>query len=138
MPEIKIRDNPGLRSFLRNISETTFTGFIWAVWIYFLLPVINVVFWIFGFQLINIAVIEQVGYEELLQLLMKMGWAVVIVFVIFHAWGYYNYMRFGKRSRRKASAPVTIEALAEHYGIPADEIRGMQKQKEIVWPNIQE
>lgn len=138
MPEIEIRDNPGLRSFLRNISETTFTGFVWAIWIYFLLPVINIVLWIFGFGLVNVSVIEQVGYEELLQLFIKMGWAVLIVFVIFQAWGYYNYIRFGKRSRRKSSAPVTIEALAEHYGIPAGEIRSMQEQKEIFWPTTLE
>ena len=137
MPEIEVRDNPGLRSFLRNVTETTFTGFVWAIWIYLLLPVINITIWIFGFGFMNLSVIEQVSYEELLDLLIKMGWAVLIVFLVFHLWGYYNYIRFGKKSRRKSSATVTIEQLAAHYRIPADEIRKLQEQKEIVWPKIQ-
>jgi poly-beta-1,6-N-acetyl-D-glucosamine biosynthesis protein PgaD len=137
MPEIEVRDNPNLRSFLRNVTETTFTGFVWAIWIYLLLPVINITLWIFGFGFMNLSVIEQVGYEELLDLLVKMGWAVLIVFLVFHLWGYYNYKRYGKKSRRKSSATVTIEQLSTHYRIPADEIRRLQEQKEIEWPIIQ-
>jgi poly-beta-1,6-N-acetyl-D-glucosamine biosynthesis protein PgaD len=137
MPEITVRDNPGLRSFLRNVTETTFTGFVWAIWIYLFLPVINIALWIFGFGFMNLSVIEQIGYKELIDLLVKMGWAVFVVFVIFQVWGYYNYIRFGKKSRRKSSAPVKLEQLAEHYRIPVDEIRRLQQKKEIVWPNIQ-
>jgi poly-beta-1,6-N-acetyl-D-glucosamine biosynthesis protein PgaD len=136
MPEIEVRDNPGLRSFLRNITETTVTGFVWAIWVYLLLPVINITIWIFGFRFINVSVIEQVGYEELIALMVKMGWAVVVVFLLFHLWGYYNYRRFGRKSRRKTSATLTIEQLAAHYRMPADEIRRLQEQKEIVWPDI--
>ena len=137
MPEIEIRDNPGLRSFLRNITETTFTGFVWALWIYLFLPVINITLWIFGFGFMNLSLIEQVGYEELLDLLLKMGWAVFIVFLVFQLWGYYNYIRFGKKSRRKSTSSVTIDELAAHYRIPADEIKRLQEQKEIVWQNLQ-
>jgi len=136
MPQIEIRDNPGLRSFLRSITEMTFTTFVWAIWVYLFLPVINIILWIFGFRFINFAVIEQVGYKELVGLLVKMGWAVLIVFLVFHLWGYYNYRRFGRKSRRKASASVTLEELAAHYRIPADKIKRLQEQKEIEWPII--
>ena len=137
MPQIEIRDHPGLRSFLRNITEMTFTTFVWAIWVYLFLPVINIILWIFGLRFINFAVIEQVGYKELVGLLVKMGWAVLIVFLVFHLWGYYNYRRFGRKSRRKSSASVTLEDLAAHYRIPADNIKRLQEQKEIDWPIIQ-
>ncbi len=133
MPEIKIRDNPKLRGFFRNVTEMTFTGFVWGIWLYLLLPVINIVLWIMGFKFVNISVIEQVGYTEFFDLIQKMGWTVLIVFVVLRTWGYYNYMRFGKRSRRKETHPVTVEELAHHYLIPAEQIKIMQSQKEVVW-----
>jgi poly-beta-1,6-N-acetyl-D-glucosamine biosynthesis protein PgaD len=136
MPEIEIRDKPKLRSFSRNITEMTFTSFVWGIWLYLLLPVVNIIMWILGFKFIKISVIEQVGYKEFFDLMSKMGWTVLIVFLILRVWGYYNYHRFGKRGRRKESPPVTIEQLAEHYRIPVHEIMTMQGQKEIDWPYV--
>ena len=133
MPEIEIRDNPKLRSFFRNITEMTFTGVVWGMWVYMFLPVVNIVLWIFGFRFIKIAFIEHVGYTEFIGLLGKMGWTVLIVFLVLRLWGYYNFVRFGKRSRRKATPPVTIEQLAEHYKIPRDDVKRMQSEKEVVW-----
>lgn len=135
MPEIEIRDNPRLRSFVRNITELTFTGFVWGLWAYLLLPLVNIVMWIVGLRFIEISVIDQLGYKEMLGLVSKMGWIVITVFLILRLWGFYNYKRFGKRSRRMSSPPVTIEQLAEHFRIPVDEVKYMQLQKEIVWVN---
>ncbi len=136
MPEIEIRDNPKLRSFLRNITEMTFTGFVWGVWVYLLLPVLNFLLWIFGLSMLKITVLEQVGLKEFLDLLHKMGWTVLVVFLILRLWGFYNYHMFGKRSRRKASPPVTVEQLAEHYHIPVEDIQRMRTEKEVVWGYI--
>jgi len=135
MPEIEIRDNPKLRGFFRNITELTFTGFVWGLWAYLLLPLVNIVMWIVGLRYIEISVIEQLGYKEMIELVSKMGWIVLVVFLIFRLWGLYNYKVFGKRSRRKSSSPVTIEQLAVHFQIPAEQVEYMQSQKEIVWEN---
>ena len=136
MPEIKIRDNPKLRSYFRNLTEMTFTSFVWGIWLYLLLPVVNILMWILGFKVIKISVIDQVGYNDFFDLMNKMGWIVLIVFLILRLWGYYNYRRFGKRSRRKEAPPVTVEQLAEHYRISVHKIKSMQSQKEVVWPYI--
>ncbi len=133
MPEIEIRDNPKLRSFFRNITEMTFTSFVWGVWVYLLLPVINLGLWIFGLSFFKITVIEEVGLKEFTDLMGKMGWTVLIVFLVLRLWGYYNYVKFGKRSRRKATPSVTIEQLAGHYQIPADDVKRMRSEKEVVW-----
>jgi len=135
MPEIEIRDNPKLRSFFRNITEVTFTGFVWGIWAYLLLPLVNIIMWIVGLRLIEKSVIEQLGYAEMLALISKMGWIVLIVFLILRLWGLYNYKRFGKRSRRKSSSPVTVEQLAAHFQVPAEQVEYMRSQKEIVWDN---
>jgi len=135
MPEIEIRDNPKLRSFFRNITELTFTGFVWGIWAYLLLPLVNVIMWIVGLRLIEKSVVEQLGYAEMIGLMSKMGLIVLIVFLILRLWGLYNYKRFGKRSRRKSSSPVTIEQLAVHFQISVEQVEYMQSQKEVVWEN---
>lgn len=133
MPEIEIRDNPKLRSFFRNVTEMTFTGFAWGVWVYLLLPVVNFVLWILGLRYINFAVLEQIGYKEFVDLMSKIGWSILIVFLILRLWGYYNYVRFGKQSKRKVTPLTTIEQLAEHYHIPVDDVRRMRSEKEVIW-----
>lgn len=133
MAEIEIRDNPKLRSFLRNIVETGFTGIMWGTWIYLLLPVINIVLWLAGARYFKITVIEQLGYRELLNLVSRMGWIVLTIFIVMRLWGYYNYRKFGKRSRRTGNVTVTIEQLAEHYRISAGMVRDYQSKKEIDW-----
>jgi poly-beta-1,6-N-acetyl-D-glucosamine biosynthesis protein PgaD len=135
MPEVEIRDNPKLRSLFRNITEFTFTGFVWVLWAYLLLPLLNIVMWIVGLRFIEISVIEQLGYNEMIMLASKMGWIVLAVFLILRLWGFYNYKRFGKSSRRKSSPPVTSEQMAEHFKIPVEQVENMQLQKEIVWEN---
>jgi poly-beta-1,6-N-acetyl-D-glucosamine biosynthesis protein PgaD len=135
MPDIEIRDNPKMRSFLRSITEMSFTGVVWVIWAYLLLPVINIILWLLGFKYFNIAVFEKLGYREFLELMGKVGWLVVIVFLVMRLWGYYNYVRFGKRTRRKSSPPVTIEQLAVHFQIPVEQIENMQAQKETTWEN---
>lgn len=136
MPEIEIRDNPGLRSFFRNIIELTFTGFVWGIWVYLLLPLVNIVMWIAGLRFIETSIIEQLGYKELIDLMSKMGWIVLIVFLILRLWGFYNYRRYGKRTRRKGSLPVTVEHLAARFRIPAEQVKDMQSRKEIVWETV--
>ncbi|RJR19812.1 MAG: poly-beta-1,6-N-acetyl-D-glucosamine biosynthesis protein PgaD [Nitrospiraceae bacterium] len=135
MPEIEIRDNPKLRSFFRNITELTFTGFVWGIWAYLLLPLVNIIMWIVGLRIIERSVVEELGYAEMLDLIGKMGWIILVVFLILRLWGLYNYKRFGKRSRRKSSSPVTTEQLAAHFNIPAEQVVSMRSQKEIVWEN---
>jgi poly-beta-1,6-N-acetyl-D-glucosamine biosynthesis protein PgaD len=135
MPEIEIRDNPKLRSVLRNITEFSFTGFVWGLWVYLLLPLVNIVMWIVGLRFIDISVVEQLGHKEMIGLVSKMGWIVLTVFLILRLWGFYNFKKFGKISRRKSSPPATFEQLAEHFQIPIDQVKNMQLQKEIVWEN---
>jgi len=134
MPEIEIRDNPSIRSFFRNVTELGFTGLMWGIWLYLLLPVLNIVLWIVGMRHIRFSVIEQVGYKELFDLLDKMGWTVLIVFLIMRSWGYYNYFRFGKKDRRKDAVKTDTDQMAEYYKVTVEEVEEMRGNKEIYWP----
>jgi poly-beta-1,6-N-acetyl-D-glucosamine biosynthesis protein PgaD len=61
MPEIEIKDLPGIKSFLRNTAELSFTGFVWGIWIYMFLPILNIIMWFLGFSFFYIEVIEKSG-----------------------------------------------------------------------------
>lgn len=133
MAEIEIRDNPKLRSFFRNITEAGFTGIMWGLWIYMILPAINIVIWIFGIRYFQISIIEQAGYRELLHLIGKMGWAVLAVFFIMRLWGFYNYRKFGRKDRRTGKVPADAGRIADLYNLSAETVRDLQSKKEIVW-----
>ena len=134
MTEIEIVDTPKLKSFLRDTTEWSFTTLVWAVWLYLLLPLLNIMLWLLGFRYFHMEIFEKAGYEQLLNLLGKMGWVVLIVFLTLRLWGYYNYMRFGKKDRRKSAPPTTVEQLSEFFHVPPEQIAELQSRKEVVWP----
>jgi biofilm PGA synthesis protein PgaD len=119
---------------MRNIGEWSFTTLMWGLWIYLFLPLLNVVLWLLGFHLFYVKVIERGGYIQLLTLLGKMGWAVLLVFGTLRLWGYYNYIRFGKKNRRKSVSPTTADQLSGFFHLPRDQVLEMQSKKEVVWP----
>ena len=122
MHEIKIIDNPDLKSFFRNMGEWSFTVIMWGLWVYLLLPLLNIIFWLLGVRHFYVEIIEKGGYLEFLNLVERMGWTILIVFVILRLWGFYNYKRFVGLNRRKFPLPTTIEQLSEYYKIPAEKI----------------
>jgi biofilm PGA synthesis protein PgaD len=134
MPEIEIIDKPKLKSFLRKITEMSFTSLMWGFWLYLFLPLLNLVLWLMGIRYFYIEVIELTGYKGLINLLFKIGWVILSVFLILRLWGYYNYWRFGKRERRKSLPSGTFEKLAEYFQVPLEQIQDIQSRKEVVWP----
>jgi len=134
VPEIEIRDNPKLKSFLRNVGEWSFTTLMWALWLYLFLPLLNVILWFLGIRFFYVEVFEKAGYVQLLNLLNKIGWGILAVFAILRFWGYYNYLRFGRKDRRKSTSSTTVGQLSESFNLPPEKILELQSQKEVVWP----
>ena len=134
MPEIKIIHNAKLKSFPRNVSEWSFTMLVWALWLYLFLPLFNIILWLLGIHLFYEEVIEKAGYLQLLSLFTKMGWSILVVFAVLRLWGYYNYLRFGKKDRRKFVSSTTVEQLSGHFNLPPEQIIELQSKKEVTWP----
>lgn len=134
MPEIKIIDKPKLKSLLRNVTELSFTGIMWGLWLYLFLPLLNLVLWLLGIRYFYIEVIENAGYKELINLLSRLGWIILVVFLIMRLWGYYNYRRFGKRDKRKSLPSNVDKEMAEYFQIPLEQVLDLQLSKEVVWP----
>jgi biofilm PGA synthesis protein PgaD len=134
MPEIEIIDNTKLKSFLRNVSEWSFTTLVWALWLYLFLPLLNIILWLLGIRFFYVEVIEKAGYLQLLNLFTKMGWSILVVFIVLRFWGYYNYFRFGKKDRRKFVSSTTVEQLSGVFNLPPEKIVELQSKKEVTWP----
>jgi biofilm PGA synthesis protein PgaD len=134
MPEIEIIDNTKLKSFLRNVSEWSFTTLVWALWLYLFLPLLNIILWLLGIRFFYVEVIEKAGYLQLLNLFTKMGWSILVVFIVLRFWGYYNYFRFGKKDRRKFVSSTTVEQLSGVFNLPPEKIIELQSKKEVTWP----
>ncbi len=47
----KIIDRPVLKSPLRYLFEGSFTLALWALWVYWLMPIFTLLLWVFGFHL---------------------------------------------------------------------------------------
>lgn len=134
MPEIEIIDKPKLKSFLRKITELSFTSLMWGLWLYLFLPLLNLVLWVLGIRYFYVEVFELAGYKGLINILLNAGWVILFVFLILRFWGIYNYHRFGKRERRKGFPPATLEKLAENFQISPEQIQHIQSSKEVIWP----
>ncbi|RJP81417.1 MAG: poly-beta-1,6-N-acetyl-D-glucosamine biosynthesis protein PgaD [Desulfobacteraceae bacterium] len=133
---IRIIDNPGLRSVLRNIGELTFTSAMWALWVYLFFPIINIILWVLGIGNFYEKVIEHSDYLRLLELVRNCGGTVVGIFLVLWLWGFYNYHRFGKRNRRLDNQPVAPEKMAEFFDVPVDQVIAMSREKQIKWSSL--
>lgn len=129
--DIEIRENPELKSVLRNITETSITTGIWVIWSYLLLPIINLVLWIVGIKTVYMQ-FESAAYRELLLLLERLGLVVLVVFAVLQLWGYYNYQMFGKRNRRKEQSFDAVAELSQYFRLSPEQVTDMQSRKEIV------
>ena len=132
-PPITVIDHPELKSVLRNMSEWSFTTVMWVLWVYLFLPLINLLLWIFGGHRIYITVVEEAHYRDAIQMFQNTGWCVLIIFLILRGWGYYNYHRFGKRERRKATPPVSTGQMADFFHVTEATVIRLRDQKEVVW-----
>jgi biofilm PGA synthesis protein PgaD len=133
MPEIIIEDKPELRGAARSTIEWVFTSLMWALWIYLFIPMITLVLWTAGVHYIYHSVIEPAALAYLADMLMRLGGAVVIIFIALRGWGYYNYYVFGRLNRRKeCKHPCPLE-IARHFGLSEQRLLALQNEKEIFW-----
>ncbi len=128
-----LEDNASLRSIMRNATELSFTTLMWALWIYLFMPMLSLVLWGVGLPFIYKRLFTEEVLFQIVVLLKRMGWVVLIIFLLLRGWGLYNYYVFGKRNRRRKSDKVTLEELGLHFRITSDDVRLLQQSKEIVW-----
>lgn len=134
MTEIKIEDNPKLRSFLRNTVEWSFSSLMWALWIYLLSPLISLILWTIGLHVMFSNMFDRNVLLQLIDLIKNMGLTGVTILTIMITWGRYNFYMFGQKNRRNAPChTVDPVDLGQHFDLSSTEVLNLQKQKVIVW-----
>ncbi len=133
MPQICIIDKPDLKSKGRKLSEMSITTFIWLLWLWLFLPVVNTLLWMVGAQTFYHTLIVDTGYIDFFTLARRMGLTVIMVFIIMRAWGYYNYWRFGRRNKRKNLPDATPAKISEIFRLSPDEVVTLQASKEVTF-----
>ena len=137
MPKTQpIEDRPELRSVLRNTAEWSITILMWAIWVYLFLPLLSLILWVVGMVHLYRTLFTEEVIGELIDMLGKVGWLVLFVFLILRGWGFYNYYRFGRLSRRKGRAVTPTDEIGHHFDLTVEEVRGLKNKKEIVWHEV--
>lgn len=131
-----IDDRPEIRSLLRNAAEWSFTILMWALWVYLFLPLLSLILWVAGTAHLYRTLFREEVIGELLAMLVKVGWLVLLVFIILRGWGIYNYYLFGRRNRRKNYPVASASEIGRHFGLTEEEVRSLQQKKEIVWNEL--
>ncbi|MBU0758954.1 MAG: poly-beta-1,6-N-acetyl-D-glucosamine biosynthesis protein PgaD [Candidatus Omnitrophica bacterium] len=105
----KIIDRPELKLPIVRLAEGVVTGFFWAVWIYFITPILTIILWIMGFKFFHSALFSTDDMMELLQIIHNASVVVLGIFFLNIAWIWHNYRIYKKTGNRRRFAPVFPE-----------------------------
>lgn len=115
----EIIDQPELKSPLRHLAEGSLTAFLWAVWLYWILPVFTLFLWVLGFRYSFNRLFPQVFFTELVEILRNGGLVILVIFVIKLIWINYNYYAIYKKrpERRKRVITCSERVMAQHFRV---------------------
>jgi len=135
---ITIIHEPQAKSWTRRLIEGGITGLAWGIWFYLLLPVINILMWILSGHLIFRRLFTEHGLEIFSGLMKQMGIITICCIIIIQGWSYYNYVRFGKKERRKSMQMGAEEErlLAEFHQVDQQLLHQLRSKNETIWPPI--
>ncbi len=132
MTKIQIIDNPDLKTYVRNITEWTLTSVFWLVWIYLVLPLMNLFMWFITGEIFYSEVIADEGYQYIIELVKRAGLITLTIATVIFLWGYYNYLVFGRLNRRKESPPTSAEEIAAFFSLEREEVERIENCKELL------
>jgi len=133
---IELIHEPQAKSWPRRMIEAGITGLAWSIWFYLLMPVINILMWLLSGEIIFDRLFSEHGLEIFYNLVKQMGAIIICCFIIIQGWGYYNYIRFGKKNRRKGLQLGAEEErmLAEFHHMDQKLLHQLRGKKEVIWP----
>lgn len=130
----RVIDNPRLRTPLRSLVEDTATVFLWALWVYFVSPVLTMILWLLGFKYFYEALFPIPGFNEHLFFVLKNAVLfVLIVLWINITWVFYNYRFIYKRlgERRKKTPQVQDRDFAPFLLNPPESLSEFRRHQRL-------
>lgn len=83
-----IIDAPHLQSFCQRVGSFFVSILCWVLWIYFLVPVISLLGWLFGVRSFSAEVRWFGGYKSLLELLQIYAMTVLLIVLVWLLWSW--------------------------------------------------
>ena len=127
-----IIESPDLQELRQRYAFAALTFVFWVVWFYLWTPLVSLVAWLFGLDLLydEMAVFD--GWRALQELL---GWYALVIFLlalILGSWAWYNLKRFGRREKRRQAPTVTPSEVAGHFGLPEEDLATIKTAHRVV------
>jgi biofilm PGA synthesis protein PgaD len=125
--EAPVISRPENQSKTQRFTSGTLTIIGWGIWIYLWLPVLTALAWIVGIRLTYAQLTHGPGLDTILFLIM----IAILCSIVVAGWASYNYMRFGKRSRRMGAEAIGHATIAKTFGVtdPATLSRLLQERR---------
>jgi poly-beta-1,6-N-acetyl-D-glucosamine biosynthesis protein PgaD len=115
-----------------SVARHLVTLACWSLWVHFLMPLLTLLAWMTGWRRLSTQLLAPEGLELLMRYLPAYLAVLGVMCGSLIAWALFNWWRFADRERRRASAGVTCEQVAEALGLPAGELRRWQQARRLV------
>ncbi len=118
-PHAPIIDKRELKTPTRRMVEGSITAMLWAMWMYWILPVVTVVLWTVGIKMFYRSLLEKEQFLQLHLVLKNGGLMLLAIFFTNLIWINYNYYFIFRRlgTRRKGSRQCEDREFAAFYSI---------------------
>lgn len=120
-------DRPSLQSLRQHYLSATFTFVFWVIWILLWTPLITLIGWLFGVNLVYIEMIKLEGYKSVIADFGLFLMCITLIGAILGIWAAYNFFRFKDLERRAALDPVNNRQLAAFFGVDLQTLTKQQK-----------
>ncbi len=127
-----IIERPEKQSAAQRFGFGLLTIVFWALFAYFIRPVLTLGAWMLGLWRFQDIMIKAHGIEHLWKLLLLYSIIIFCMALVLIAWSLYNLFRYGHNEKRiNQPPPVTEEMLGEFFQVDPEKIRAWQKMKNL-------
>ena len=127
-----IIDAPKLQTLRQRFAFSFLTFAFWVLWFYLWMPLVTLVAWALGFQIVYEHMVLLQGWQGLVRLLGIYALVVIGLGSIFIGWALYNNIRFRNKKRRGNPGKVAIDDMVHFYQVGDAMIRKSQRSKRVV------
>lgn len=117
----------------RTALEVTVTSVFWGLWFYLVMPLVSALLWLAGVQVFVEQMIEQGGYQALVDRLSTYGGVVTAMLVAITLWIVWNVRHYGSHNTRTHTlAAVTLMEEGAASGIEPRRLGQLQESRRLV------
>ena len=127
-----IIDMPNLQTIRQRYASTIITLIFWAFWFYLWLPLISLIAWVLGIDLLYDRMVVKGGFDAFVASLPAYALVIVTMGALLVIWGVYNLQRFRGHERRIRVHPVDTPSIARYFLVDPAQLAEWQQSKNLV------